>query len=873
MACISNLTRSSVFRRLRFESLEERRYLAAFEGLGFLPTGTSSSASAISGDGRTIVGGSQGSAFVWTRDTGMIRLGHLPGGASSSRATAVSDNGLVVVGTSPNAAGDQGFVWTVDDGMRPLNALLAEYGLALPNWYSSYVTGVSADGKAITGYGASSSGPEAFRLSPDSLIGLGDLPGGFTASYGNAISSDGSTVVGYSSTSFGNAQFRWTEGSGMQNLVPAGKSGNRATAVSADGSVVVGNTPTEFAGGHAFRWTDETGSQLLTTTELQPWSSYAFAVSADGAVVAGQMNTTASSAVEAFVWTEGTGYVRISDALERSGINLHGWHLTTASGISADGRIVVGTGRNPAGSSEAWRAELTLQPDIDVVDATTRDLRNIDIEYEIESDDVDEFKFKIFLSADGVNQLGEAIHTESVSNESDRKKTENEPHRLTIKLDAAANIQPTARYILVVADADEEIDESDEDNNTIFVIPLFGKGVAGGFSGNQFAFGGTESSRAGASNGRVSRGMQDFARLLDGNVSAAWEQIGGTFANDPAPYQSGGVNDGSLVQHEVEPRFGQLASLLAEARNSERFDSSVMILTEAFDEEGDHANSSTHYEGRGIDIQVDQPENGSSKLRREAQERLTGLAFLAGFDWVQNELQSNGRTHLHASVKGRSAELTLDELRAAVEWGATVASPKLIANSLVYDGLNAKLLAIQTMLQNPLDRNARRQIAILFSEFQELVRSGTASGEIRQGFASTSRGGGLLISNAALMSSLYRLRQPSGSSSVALDDELRATVATRDVVALPPALREYSATSTRGKYVASQFTVSNPDGSDELLLAVIRSNSILGKCDEAVHSDFEESEVQRGPADDNLSLSRASETAVEKRLIGSDIPL
>ena len=41
---------------------------------------------------------------------------------------------------------------------------------------------------------------------------------------------------------------------------------------------------------------------------------------------------------------------------------LTGWTLTQASGISADGRTIVGFGRNPRGQTEAWIAHLDLGP-------------------------------------------------------------------------------------------------------------------------------------------------------------------------------------------------------------------------------------------------------------------------------------------------------------------------------------------------------------------------------------------------------------------------------------------------------------------------------------------------------------------------------
>ena len=37
---------------------------------------------------------------------------------------------------------------------------------------------------------------------------------------------------------------------------------------------------------------------------------------------------------------------------------LTGWTLNQATGVSADGRSIVGFGRNPAGNTEAWLAAI-----------------------------------------------------------------------------------------------------------------------------------------------------------------------------------------------------------------------------------------------------------------------------------------------------------------------------------------------------------------------------------------------------------------------------------------------------------------------------------------------------------------------------------
>jgi len=58
----------------------------------------------------------------------------------------------------------------------------------------------------------------------------------------------------------------------------------------------------------------------------------------------------------AFVWDELHGMRDLKAVLENFGLDLTGWSLTSATGISLDGLTIVGDGLNPEGRTEAWVA-------------------------------------------------------------------------------------------------------------------------------------------------------------------------------------------------------------------------------------------------------------------------------------------------------------------------------------------------------------------------------------------------------------------------------------------------------------------------------------------------------------------------------------
>ncbi|MBC7773112.1 MAG: PEP-CTERM sorting domain-containing protein [Pyrinomonadaceae bacterium] len=137
-------------------------------GLGDIPGGPySSTASAVSADGATVVGHSSYTsqdlsydyqAFRWTAAEEMVPLGFLPD-HTLSVAEAVSSDGSIILGSSAYVSRvpvspSRAFIWDAVHGMRDLKTVLQAAGVhGLGDWELTNAVGISADGRTITGTG------------------------------------------------------------------------------------------------------------------------------------------------------------------------------------------------------------------------------------------------------------------------------------------------------------------------------------------------------------------------------------------------------------------------------------------------------------------------------------------------------------------------------------------------------------------------------------------------------------------------------------------------------------------------------------------------------------------------------------------------
>ena len=374
---------------------------ATFAPLGDLPGGSfRSTAGAVSADGSTVVGssasGSGTEAFRWTAATGMVGLGDLPDGVFSSEAIDVSADGSVVVGTGHGSGGSEAFRWTTPSGLLGLGA-----GPQPQPDFLSAAHSVSADGSTVVGFGN-----QWFTWTE--ARGMVPVPYGPGFSF---ITDDGSVVVSWPDA--GGDTYLCTP-SGCARLFPEVYI---VLDMSADGLFVGVQEHYQFnsvwniflavpfpdlpfvnlvedgpdfscgyiphAGTYVYVCADDVlaGSADLVSPDgtavvgtVEEYSRFG-GPSGQSAVVwdsihgntVGVTGTPLRSTVvgrpfaEGFFLDAANGQRSVTEVLNGLGIDLSGWMLTTIKEASADGRVIIGTGTNPSGQTEAWLVKLVSE--------------------------------------------------------------------------------------------------------------------------------------------------------------------------------------------------------------------------------------------------------------------------------------------------------------------------------------------------------------------------------------------------------------------------------------------------------------------------------------------------------------------------------
>ncbi len=164
--------------------------------------------------------------------------------------------------------------------------------------------------------------------------------------------------------------FRWTESGGIVLVGDPAAQWSIAYAISADGATTVGanyynDLPQAFLSG-----VDGISRSLSAFPGV---ATQALAVSGDGSIIVGYIRAfqlvpaplaalTSADPMsvaddEAFIWDAQHGMRSLKNVLLTEfgfNLNLAGWELRSATGISRNGTVIVGNGINPAGQQEAW---------------------------------------------------------------------------------------------------------------------------------------------------------------------------------------------------------------------------------------------------------------------------------------------------------------------------------------------------------------------------------------------------------------------------------------------------------------------------------------------------------------------------------------
>lgn len=212
----------------------------------------------------------------------------------------------------------------------------------LPAGTSGGAHGISRDGSTVVGTSSNVSIQPVLWTEAGGLVALGGVSSGEAV----AVSADGSVITGRGSLAGTLQGFRWTAGTGMTGLggLPGGFGDLSAgLGVSDDGTVIVGWARTSGSTFSAIRWTEASG--LVDLGSLGGGVTMASGVSADGSVVVGMGDTGTHR--EAFRWTQETGMVGLGDLPGGDS-----WSIAEA--VSSDGSVVVGVSESALGR-EAFR--------------------------------------------------------------------------------------------------------------------------------------------------------------------------------------------------------------------------------------------------------------------------------------------------------------------------------------------------------------------------------------------------------------------------------------------------------------------------------------------------------------------------------------
>lgn len=277
---------------------------------------------------------SGGSFYSWTAATGVVSIG----GSWQGGTADVSDDGRYISGSAIGS-----------DGLTQA----ARYDRTTGTWTPLGGIGGSSDGSATSGWGISGNGNVVVGLGwinagsahavqstgGGAMVDLGGIGG---SSRANGTNADGTVIAGWveQDTGFWQGAF-WRNGVLTPMVDGNGEALPQANAVSADGTWIIGNGGFDL---EPWRYNTVTGAvQYLGDFNPSGTNQAATGISADGRIIVGYDRPFGPATFgQGTIWIEGLGMQSLTTYVTSQGVDLQGRTLALPLGVSADGNTFYG---------------------------------------------------------------------------------------------------------------------------------------------------------------------------------------------------------------------------------------------------------------------------------------------------------------------------------------------------------------------------------------------------------------------------------------------------------------------------------------------------------------------------------------------------
>ena len=309
-------------------------------------------ATAVGGNAFTVAGSYyHGGALLWMPTSGDTRLGGVG-------ASAISRDGRTIIGDARDSRGLKNAAIRSIDGEWRLLGSVVPNAAPCDDLLSSALSGTD-DGSVVVGLAWNGcSFARAFRWDASrGMVDLGSTNGGSTRA--NNISNDGTVVIGWRThqTGFREA-VKWVGGGKEELIVAPHDLLGEPHGINSDATIIVGggcDPGATIVSSPAWVWTPETGVKCYPVQHPAslprniPYRPVMFDLSDDGRVIVGAYTFGLDS--EALLWLDGRVHF-LKDYLAQRGLpNAFDRWINTGflTAVSRDGRTLVGYGAGPTG--------------------------------------------------------------------------------------------------------------------------------------------------------------------------------------------------------------------------------------------------------------------------------------------------------------------------------------------------------------------------------------------------------------------------------------------------------------------------------------------------------------------------------------------